>query len=117
MSLVGQSRRFGAPPTTSDLPQPTDIETLSRLVRLVPDSVVAASFDHLVGAGEKRRWDLQAQFFGRWLVNHQFELRGGLNRKIGWTGPSHYSVDIGCSAAHDLLNIDSVREQTARCAI
>jgi hypothetical protein len=40
-----------------------------------------------------------------------------LNRKIGWTGPSHYSVDIGCSAAHDFLNIDSVREQTARCAI
>jgi hypothetical protein len=43
----------------------------------------SASFDQLVGAGEKHRWDLQAQFFGRWLVNHQFELRGGLNRKIG----------------------------------
>jgi hypothetical protein len=36
MTTSGQSRRFDAPPTTSGLPQSTDIGRLARLVRFVP---------------------------------------------------------------------------------
>jgi hypothetical protein len=45
MTTSGQSRRFDAPPTTSGLPQSTDIGRLARLVRFVParDSCTAAN--------------------------------------------------------------------------
>src|ERR1700687_5028268 len=48
--VLGQKRRFDAPPTTSGLPPSTDIIRPAQLVRLVPNSEVVASFDHLVSA-------------------------------------------------------------------
>jgi hypothetical protein len=41
MSELGQSRRFGGVPTTSALPQSTDIVMSARQVRFVPEAEVA----------------------------------------------------------------------------
>src|SRR6476659_159485 len=42
--------------------------------RKVPNSEVNASFNHLVGAGEQGRWNVDAERFGGLEVHHQFEL-------------------------------------------
>ena len=43
----------------------------------------AASFDHLVGAGKQRRWDVDAERLGGLEINHQFEFGRQLDRQIG----------------------------------
>ena len=45
MTTSGQSRRFDAPPTTSGLPQSTDIGRLARLVRFVPEGDIRRAVD------------------------------------------------------------------------
>ena len=43
----------------------------------------AVSFDHLVGAGEQRNWDLQPERLGGLEIDHQLVLGRSLNRQIG----------------------------------
>jgi hypothetical protein len=48
------------------------------------------SFDHLVGAGDQRRWDVETKGFGRLQVNDKFKLgrlhygHGSLSGKGGF---------------------------------
>jgi hypothetical protein len=39
--------------------------------------------DNLVGAGEKRWWDVDAELFRRLEIDYQLELGGLHNRKLG----------------------------------
>ncbi len=50
-SALGQKRKSPRSRGTSVLPSIADILRLPRHVRFVPNSEVAASFNHLVGAG------------------------------------------------------------------
>jgi hypothetical protein len=40
--------------------------------------------NHLIGAGEKRGWNVDAEIFRRLEIDHQFELGGLHDRKLGW---------------------------------
>jgi hypothetical protein len=89
MSLVGHSRREGPAPLVSacpNLPQNlTSVRTVA-LGRKVPKLAVSnrsraiSLFDHLVGAGEQRRWDFEAESFGRLKIDDQLEFGRGLHR-------------------------------------
>jgi hypothetical protein len=47
----------------------------------------AASFDHLVGAGKQRRWDVDAERLGGLEINHQFEFGRQLDGKSAGFSP------------------------------
>ena len=46
----------------------------------------APLLDHLVGDGEQRRWNFEAERLGSFRVDHQFKLGGAHNRKLGRPG-------------------------------
>ena len=51
-------------------------------------------FDHLVGAGEQRRWDVEAERLGGLEVDHQLELGRLLHWKIGGLGTPEDFVNV-----------------------
>ena len=51
--------------------------------------------DHLVGAGEQRGWNIEAERLGGLQVDHQFELGRRLDRQLGRLLAAHNAVDIG----------------------
>ena len=54
----------------------------------------AASFDHLVGAGEQRCWYVQAERLGGLEIDHQLELGGSLDRQFAGVGARQNASDI-----------------------
>jgi hypothetical protein len=44
------------------------------------------SFDHLIGAGDEGRWDVEADGGGGFQVDDQLEFGGQLDRQIGRLG-------------------------------
>ena len=47
------------------------------------ESRLRRSFNHLVGAGEQRRWHLDAERLGGFEVDHELEFGRLLHRQIG----------------------------------
>ena len=62
-----------------------------------PDSCTAETatlFDHLVGAGEKRRRDFNTKRFRGLEIDGKQKFGGLLNRKLGRFGAFENSIDI-----------------------
>jgi hypothetical protein len=50
-------------------------------------------FDHLVGAGGQRRWNLWAEYLGGGEVDDEIELGRLLDRDVAWLRPAQNFVD------------------------
>src|SRR5262249_55598742 len=57
------------------------------------------SFDHLVGAGEERRWHSNAKRLGGFHIDDQLETSWLLDRQIGGLGAFEDFVDVDGSLA------------------
>src|SRR6478735_9728436 len=73
------------------------------------------SFDDLVGADEKRRWNSNPECFGRRSVDNKFEFRWLLDGKVSRFRSLYDLINIGNEAPYDIVNIGSVGEKSA-CA-
>src|ERR1700731_1209704 len=111
MSELGQGRRFGSQPGISGLPPSADVLCVRRHVSKVPGTEVTASFDHLVGAGEQRRWHSQAECLGGLEIYHQFKLCGLLNRQVGWPLTLENSSSINSKRVISICETPSITHQ------
>src|SRR5262245_8960356 len=88
-----------------------------RIPSFLPPSLVTLSFDHLVGAGEQRRWNIEIHGLCSGEVDHQIKLCRHLNRKIGWLRALENPADINASAAKCIRLAWSVADQTANFGV
>src|SRR3954454_10338279 len=68
-----------------------------------PPNEHSCSLDDLVGAGEDRRGDRQAEGLRSFQIDHQLELVRLLDRQIGRLGAFEYLVDVGCGAPEKII--------------
>src|SRR5437667_1696388 len=71
------------------------------------------SFDDLVGAGEDRWWDRQAERRGGLEIDDQLEFRRLLDRQIGWLGALEDLPRVNALLAIGGRQARSVAEQAA----
>src|SRR5207248_10740734 len=71
----------------------------------------AASFDHLVGTGEQRRWHNEAECFCRFEIDGQLVLSRRLNRHIGWLLALEDAIDISGRAPVLVDQVGAVGKQ------
>ena len=57
------------------------------------------SFDHLVGGGEERRWNIKAECLCRLEIDHQLVLHRRLHWQVGGLFALENAVDVTCRAA------------------
>src|SRR6516165_5107985 len=69
-------------------------------------------FDHLVGAGEQRWGNGEAERFGCVQIDDQFELGGRLHRKLARLRALENTVDVDGGASKQIHKVDAVRHQT-----
>src|SRR5215470_14197373 len=72
----------------------------------------ARSLDHLVGAGEQRGWDSDANGLGGSRIDNKLHLRRKLYRQIGWLRTFQNPVDEIGSSTKVLTQIDAIADQT-----
>src|SRR4051794_1961687 len=73
-----------------------------------------ALFDHLVGSNHQRRRNIEAKRLGGPQVDHQLELRGLLDRKVGWLRTLEDTLNVGGSPT---IQVDVVRAIRNQCPI
>src|SRR6516162_3657524 len=73
-----------------------------------------ASFDHLVGACEGRARELDAEFAGGLLVDHQLDRARLLRHGLARLGAFQYLVGIGGEHRVHLLALDAIAGEAAR---
>ena len=98
--MRGDGGRFTTPP-------PSRLEARSRL------SKHSCSFDHLIGASEESRRDLEAEGLRGLEVNDQVEPGRLLDRKISWPRALQDLVDVSCRAMAALERVRSIGHQAA----
>jgi hypothetical protein len=79
-----------------------------------PIADIVPSVDQLVGTGKQGRRDLEAERLGCFEIDDQFELRGLLDRKVGWLGTLEDSLSIGSSPTIQISVIRAIRKSMRR---
>ncbi len=82
-------------------------------VRLVPDSEVPTSFNHLVGAGEQRGGQFQAKRRGRLQVYDELKFRWLRHRQVRGLFPLENPADVNAGLAKTIGKAGSVTHQAA----
>src|SRR5207249_4495857 len=72
------------------------------------------SFDHLVGAGEQRRRDGEAECLSRGQIDNEIEFGRLLDRKIARLCTTKNFIDILASTPEQVRKIRCIRHQTSR---
>src|SRR6516165_5368033 len=96
----------------SALPPKADIGSACWDVRFVPKTF-AASFDHLVGAGEQCWRHFEAERLSSFQIDDQFEARWLLHWQIGGIVTAENAAGVNADLAIDMWNADTVAYQTA----
>jgi hypothetical protein len=97
----------------SALPLRTDIVGAVDHVRKVPETEVAASFNHFVGAGEQRGRDGEAEHLRGPKINNQLQLGRKLHGQIAGRCSGQDFLHVNCRTAKTLPQIDSIADQPA----
>jgi hypothetical protein len=82
---MGHLQTCAAQDGMSASPLKADIIGRERDIRFGPIAEIGGSFDYLIGAGEQRLGDIQAQRLGRLQVDDQLEFGRRLHWQIAWS--------------------------------
>src|SRR5262245_33088519 len=74
----------------------------------------ATLFDDLVGAGEQRGWDGNAEHLRGFEVDDEFELGGELNWQMGDGGAFKYPVYVRSGTMKAIHKINAIANERAR---
>src|SRR5262245_15354921 len=112
---LGQQRTLPAYLAMSALPLKADMRELPRNVRFVPKCTAAwvGLFDHLVGAGEQRRWNFEPERSRGHEIDDEFELGGLHDRQVGRLGAFEDLTGIDADLTPHDRNIGSIAHQPA----
>jgi|RhiMetdeSRZDD1v2_1073273.scaffolds.fasta_scaffold262853_2 dihydrofolate reductase len=97
----------------SALPLKADMRGAARDVRFGPKADIAASFDHLIGAGEQRRWHSETERFGSLQVDDEIILGRRLHREIARFLALEDAINIGGRARVLVTKIRPIRYQSS----
>src|SRR3954452_17070952 len=90
---------------------PQETEPVAGHRRLLRKPSLSVSFDHLVGAGEERGRDRQAQVFRGYAVEHKLETASFYDRQFARSRPLQDAIDVPGSLPEVLPNVAAVRHQ------
>ena len=72
-----------------------------------------ASFDHLVGASEKRRWDPEPECLGSSEVDDKLEFGRLFDRNVEWLCPFKNLVHVARCSPPQVRKVCTISDETA----